>query len=45
MMESLKPRDCGVEVMSWSVNCPHCITIIVNCFVSASEWLHKQHEG
>ena len=38
-MESLNPRLCGVEVMSWSMNCPHCITIIVNVFVSASEFV------
>ena len=31
----------GVEVMSWSVNCPHCMTIMVNWVVSclSSRWI------
>lgn len=31
----------GVDVMSWSVNCPHCMTIMVNWVVSclSSRWI------
>ena len=31
----------GVDVMSWSVNCPHCMTIMLNWVVSclSSRWI------